>query len=250
MHQTFARFVSASLALSALSFAAIAGPVTVTLTHWAHDGHKVNVSDAAGLSVYNGRAGAFAGSLSGAGVFNAPSFTTYCIELEEGFKFSTSGMAGYTIQDGAGYFADRRHKAGVAERLGRLMTYVAADGSLVDSAAESTALQLAVWNLVYDGDFSLGAGTLRDSSAYAPYATQLLAGARDVTASAFDVFALSNSGTQDFLLLSAKAPVVKTKGDDGDTKAPNGVPEPGTLALSGLALAVLSAWVAAKRRRV
>jgi PEP-CTERM motif len=249
-HQPFLRTLSAcALATALLSApAAYAGPVTVTLTHWAYEGNQVNLSDAAGASIYNGRAGAFAGSLSGAGVFDSPSFMTYCIELEEGFRFSANGMAGYRIEHATNYFASRRQDADIADRLGRLMTYVAADPSRVDSAAESTSLQLAVWNLVYDKDFSLGTGSLRDSSSYAAYATQLLAGAGGVTASGFDVFALSNSGTQDFLLVSAKAPVVKTKGDDGDTKAGNGVPEPGTLALSGLAMTALLALAAAKRR--
>jgi hypothetical protein len=242
---TFIRRTSTALALSiASSLAAHAAPVTVTLTHWAYEGNKVSLSDAAGTSIYSGRAGAFAGSLSGAGVFDAPSFMTYCIELEEGFKFSATGMSDYRVEHASNYFAARRHNADIAEQLGRLMTYVAADPSRVDSAAESTSLQLAVWNLVYDNDFSLSGGSLRDGSSYAAYATQLLTGSANVAVNTFDVFALSSSGTQDFLMLSAKAPVVKTKGDDGDTKVNNGVPEPGTLALSGLALLAL---VAAKR---
>jgi PEP-CTERM motif len=250
MHQsihTFVKRFSAALVISlAGSLAARAGPVAVTITNWAFDGNKVNLSDASGASIYNGRAGAFVGSLSGTGVFDSPSFTTFCIELEEGFKFGSSAMQGYVVEGGANYFATRRHNAAVADRLSRLMTYVAADASRVDSAAESTSLQLAVWNLIYDNDMSLSAGSLRDSSSYAPYATQLLVGSADITATAYDVFALSRSGTQDFLLLAAKAPVVKTKGDDGDTKVNNGVPEPGTLALSGLALWAL---VAASTRR-
>jgi hypothetical protein len=133
----FSRTVGAwSLAAAAAAAAALtasaahAAPVTVTLTHWAYEGNKVSLSDAAGTSIYSGRAGAFAGSLSGAGVFDAPSFMTYCIELEEGFKFSATGMTGYRVEHATNYFAARRHNADIAEQLGRLMTYVAAIGGV------------------------------------------------------------------------------------------------------------------------
>jgi hypothetical protein len=194
----------------------VSGPigVNVTLTGWAFgSGNNVQATN------YSGAAGGFKGALAGAGGFDTTSFQTYCIELEEHFGFSTTAMAGYALVDGASYFARRRSDVGIAERLGQLMTYVADHPSQVDSAAESSAMQLAIWNMVYDRDFSVTAlGSFNDASATRVQADVLLAGAAS-TASRYSVYALEKSGSQDFIVFGA-----------------NSVPEPGSLALAALAL--------------
>jgi hypothetical protein len=206
--------------------------VEVTLNGWAFGaGNKVEATG------YGGRAGAFGGSVLGTGQYDSTSFMTYCIELEEGFRFSGTPMTQYSVQEGSAYFARRRHDSGIADRLGRLMTFVANNGAQVDTAAESTSLQLAVWNTVYDTDWSLGGGAFGDTSAYAQQANLLLVGAQGVANSRFNVWALEGTGTQDFLLLSQKV------GPDNNT-----VPEPQTLGLVGAAL-MAAAFAGSRARR-
>lgn len=226
-----------SAAVAALAAASLqVHAASVTLTGWAF-GNGNNVS----ATGYSGAAGAFKGALSGTGATDTTNFITYCIELSEFFYFSPTPMANYAVVDGASYFQSRRNDAGIAERLGRLLTFVSQNPTRVDDAAESTSMQLAIWNIVYDSDSTVtgNSSNFRDTSSYGSYANPLLNGARGITTSNFDVFALQRAGSQDFLLATQRV------ARDGNSSASQ-VPEPTSLALVAVALAGLGA--AGKRR--
>lgn len=65
--------------------------------------------------------------------------------------------------------------AAKALTLGRLMRCVVGTPGAVDSATASTALQLAIWNIVHDNDLSLATGgSFADSNSDDFHATKLL----------------------------------------------------------------------------
>lgn len=215
----------------------------VTLSGWAYGGGATVQSSGTALPAslggsYNGWAGAFQGTLSGADALDTMNFITWCIELEESFSFSGNAMTGYAVMNAASYFDGKRasqplRPAGtqVAERLGQLLTWMNADTSRVDSATEAVAMQLAIWNTVYDSDWTVStAGAYRDTSSYQGLATQMLQAAAGTT-NRYDVFALTRNGSQDFVAYSAR------------------VPEPGSLALAGLAMLALLGSAAQRGRR-
>ena len=212
---------AAALALAAACLSAQAA--SVTLTDWAFgSGNTVN------STMYKGAAGGFTGSLSGAGAFDSTPFTTYCVELTEFFSFGSTAMTDYNLVSGNSYFGNTK-----ATALGKLMTYVSLNPTQVDTAAESTSLQLAIWNIVYDTDYSVSTASIfRDVSAYAAQANVLLAGAQSVSSSLYNVFALRKDGSQDFLLTQLR------NTDDGSTTS-SSVPEPGSAALALLAIGAL-----------
>lgn len=243
---------AAALALAAcgLSFGGAAQAATVTLSNWAYGNSSNTVT--VGSPDHTGGAGAFRGVLRFIGNESGFSglvqnFVTYCVEIDESFSLPGGNMTGYSVIEGASYGKwNNANGSGnlsgdTAMRLGQLLSWASHHGDAVDSAAESTSMQLAIWNLIYDTDSTVGSGLFseKSGSAYNAYADTLLGNAASWT-QMLDVFVLSKAGSQDFVLTRDTQQTVP------DRLVQQQVPEPASLALVAVALG--AAGVASRRR--
>jgi hypothetical protein len=216
----------AALGLALIVGAHAAQAATVTLNSWTFgSGNAVNTVQPG----YNGAAGGFSGKLDGVGVM------TYCVELTQHFNWNTS-YTNFTDETALDHFGASGDKA---LKLARLVSYAFYDTVVhVGTAAQSTSLQLAIWNVVYDGDDTLSSGAFVDTSGYASYASTLLNASQSFTNMA-NVWVLASPTQQDQLhwsRLTAGRP----------SNAEGEVPEPASLAL---VLAALGAAAFAARGR-
>jgi hypothetical protein len=221
-------FHRAALGLALFAGAHAAQAATVNLSSWTFgSGNNVNTSQPG----YGGAAGGFSGTLDGAAVM------TYCVELTQEFYWSTS-YTNYTDETATAYFGASSDKA---LKLARLVSYAFYDSVVhVGNAAQSTSMQLAVWNIIYDNDYSLSAGSFADTSGYASYANTLLAASQSFTNLA-NVWVLASPTQQDQLHWTKVS-----AGRPSNADSPSAVPEPGALALVLVALG--AAGLAARRR--
>jgi hypothetical protein len=198
----------------------------LTLTQWEYGTAGVVRMSAPAPDV-NLLAGALRGTLSGLSGepahFNGE-LVTYCVELTQWAPAWNRATGGYSVVSGLTYFGTGHR----GNQLGSFMSFVDTQ-SLFDAGDprvhNAGALQLAIWNLIYDSDHALGTGNLRETAnlAYRQTADALLGGWRDWLnaggQSGYDVYVLRHDQHQDFLLLREKA------------GSHHEVPLPGTLAL-------------------
>ena len=214
--------VRTAVAAALGSAAMLSQAAIVNFSDWAYGnswGNIVNVANPA----HKGAAGAFKGSVtfdsaekSAFNLTDILSFISYCVEIEQHFSLPSGPMSGYSVVAGSSYSG---WGAAKANRLGQLVSYAAADPLRVDTAAESTSLQLAIWNVIYDNDTTILAGAFQEktpSGIFNSYADTLLSSSLTAT-NQYEVLVLTNSSSQDFLLLRS-------------------VPEPASLALALTAL--------------
>ncbi len=159
-----------------------AGAATLTMQGWYQgQGNKVTVTNPS----YQGLAGGFRGELSGLSDqrFNLRDLEMYCVDLLQ--TINPAAGTSYSVkmdgEPGTTTFVikpiEQVFDAGRVERLSQLISYVGATPALVSNAAQSTSLQLAIWNVLYDNDSSLSAyagAQFSDSSSYRHLAGDLL----------------------------------------------------------------------------
>ena len=220
------RLLSTFAALALAASVPAAHAASLTFTGWTFGSGNIVQASA---PVYNGQAGGFSATLDSLGI------QTYCVELTQNFSWNTVNTD-YSQVAAVDYFGAA---SGKALKLGRLLSYVADTAGSVDTAGESTSLQLAVWNIVYDADLTLASGSFLDASGYAGYATTLLSNSA-AWVNTMNVWVLTSPTRQDQLRWS-----LTTRGNNLTTGNP--VPEPASLALAVLALG--AAGAASRRRK-
>lgn len=211
-------FVRTAVAAALMAGAALAVQAqTVTVTAWTFgSGNGVVATWPAGAEV--GLAGGFNVTTSGIAGLADGSFASYCVDLAQTFVGPPSAaMSGYSLISGpsnttsfaaGGWGANA---ATITASLGKLLGYVGSNASLVDTSSESTSLQLAIWNTIYDTDANAGVGAFAATpNSMTTYANALLTGAATFTGSSVGVRVLHSNANQDFLVVTTPVPEPST----------------------------------------
>jgi len=240
---------AAAAALASTAISAQAGPVSIKVG-FAHGSVNMTVGATNAGGSVTASVGAFNGLSGASAPYNTDAFITYCVELTQNLSIGAL-HSNYTLMDGAVYFS--RTAVGstvVVDRLVNLFSFLGGIKAPT-SRTESAAIQLAVWESIYEGNTAfgsvdgnvsgIGAGTFAATNngttlAAIDAANVILTGARNFTGPGlFSIQVLSSSANQDLLVLTQLRDVGRV------------IPEPATLALTMAAL--LGVGVVTRRRR-
>lgn len=213
-----------TVVLNGFSFDPFAGPLAPVVDNATNFLTTIDVDASLPLPP---PAGQYLGAGRMSGLLNGNSFDTYCVQINVFVGFGTT-YTDYSIFNGAAGFGDR------AADLAKLITWASAAGQPTN-AADSSALQAAVWEIVHEttaGPYSFTAGKLKTASNSA--ATQA---------------ALTNI-ENNWATIASTVPMYTVSRLDGATQdlliyAP--VPEAGTWAM--MALGLMGVGAAARKRR-
>jgi hypothetical protein len=151
-------------------------------------------------------------------------FDTYCVDLSQSVRSNTNTTYQVVSMTDAGYSVARQN---LLTQLWQ--TYKPG----IDTAAESAAFQLAVWEIIYDTNMDTNSGTFKVNSS-----TNLRNAAQALVTSASNL-AGSPNGPANIQLV-----VLRSDSAQDQITAIPVVPSPGTVALAGLGL-----LMAAPRRK-